>query len=50
MRKLEDYTDEELQQRLRKSTTETAIGNILKEIRRRNKKWKNTEQEYRSKY
>jgi len=35
MRKLEDFSDEELQERLNKATTETAIGNILREIRRR---------------
>ena len=35
MRKLEEYSDEELQEELKKRTTETAIGNILREIRRR---------------
>jgi len=35
MRALEEYTNEELQQELKKRTTTTAIGNILEEIRKR---------------
>ena len=35
MKKLEDYTDKEIQDKFKKATTYSAISNLLKELRRR---------------